>query len=141
MISLNQLKEILTKYDFIEFALLFGSFANGKSGFLSDVDIAIHITNDIDIFTQGKIISDLEEGLYKKVDLIIINDLYKNNAKLAFNIIDNHKVIFCKKQDVYVDFKTNTLKYYFDMSYMYEMFDNALKRRIENGTFGKTKAS
>lgn len=138
---IEKLDKILESNVFIDFALLFGSYAKGTQTELSDIDIAIHTSYEIDIFQRGLLIAELESHLDKKIDLVILNQLYKTNAKLAFNIIDNHQAIFIHNHSSYMDFKINTLKYFFDMQYTYELFDNALKQRIENGTFGKTQAS
>ena len=128
-------------YDFIDFALLFGSYAKGTQRTLSDIDIGIYTHRPIDLLEQGELISALEEAFQKKIDLVLLNDLYKKSAKLAFNIVDNHQVILCKNQEAYIDFKTYTYKYYFDQKPMYEMFDKALLERMKNGTYGKTGAS
>ena len=137
----ESLKKVLQTYDFIDFALLFGSYAKGTQSALSDIDIAIYTNRSIDLLEQGSIISHLEGLLEKHVDLLLLNNLYKENARMAFNIIDNHKVIFCNTLEKYLDFKTYTYKYYFDQLPMYEFFDNALIERIESGTYGKTQAS
>ena len=138
--DIKKLADILSKYDFILFALLFGSYASGKDGYLSDIDIAIETNKELDLLTYGKMISDIETSLKKKIDLIITNELYKSDPKIAFNITDNHKVIFVKDKNRYIDFKVNSLKYYFDTMYMYKMFDKSLQERLKNGTFGKVKA-
>jgi len=138
--DIKKLEDILSKYDFILFALLFGSYASGKDGYLSDIDIAIETDKELDLLTYGKMISDIETSLKKKIDLIITNELYKSDPKIAFNITDNHKVIFVKDKNRYIDFKVNSLKYYFDTMYMYKMFDKSLQERLKNGTFGKVKA-
>ena len=135
--NIKKLEEILSKYDFIQFALLFGSHANGKANYLSDIDIAIETDRELDLLTYRDIISTLESFYGKNIDLVITNDLYKKNPKIAFNITDNHKVVFVKEKNRYIDFKANSLKYYFDMSYMYKMFDDALQERLKHGTFGK----
>ena len=139
--QMDQLKQLLQTYDFIDFALLFGSYAKGTQRTLSDIDIGIYTHRPIDLLEQGELISTLEEAFQKKIDLVLLNDLYKKSAKLAFNIVDNHQVIFCKNQEAYIDFKTYTYKYYFDQKPMYEMFDKALLERMENGTYGKAQAS
>ncbi len=139
--QIAQLETLLQSYQFIDFALLFGSYANGTQQSLSDIDIAIHTNRPISLLEQGELISALEDALQKKIDLILLNALYKKNAKLAFNIVDNHRIIFCHDQESYVDFKTYTYKYYFDQKPMYEMFDKALLERIKNGTYGKAQAS
>ncbi len=73
----------------------------------------------------------------KPIDLVLLNDLYKHHAKLAFNIVDKHKVILNNNREKYIDFKTYTYKYYFDQKQMYSMFDKGLYKRIERGTYGK----
>ena len=138
---IESVKQLLKSYDFIDFALLFGSYARDKQTALSDIDIAIYTSRSIGLLEQGNILSVLEEKLGKKIDLILLNGLEKENAKMAFNIVDNHKVILNKQQQKYIDFKANTYKYYFDLKPMYEMFDNALKERIASGTYGKAQAS
>ena len=138
---LDKLQYLLQTYDFIDFALLFGSFANGRAGPLSDIDVAIHTREKIDLLEQGRMIAALEEATGRKVDLILLQDLYKIRPRLAYNIVSNHKLLLCKSHKAYVDFKTNTYKYYFDMQPLYKMLDEALLKRIDNGTFGKTQTS
>jgi predicted nucleotidyltransferase len=135
--NLEKLKNLLLEYDFIEFALIFGSYADGSEHNLSDIDIALYTTKEIDLLTQGYIVATLESEFNKTIDLVIINNLFKTNPKLSFNITDKHKVIFCKDEKSYIDFKTYSLKYYFDTAYMYDIFDKELKNRLNNGTYGK----
>ena len=59
--------KILQEYEIIDFALLFGSYASEKQGFLSDIDIAIFTKNDIDIFMLGEIIASLQDECGKKI--------------------------------------------------------------------------
>ena len=139
--QIKKLEQLLQTYDFIDFALLFGSYANGTQKALSDIDIGIYTNRSIDLLEQGHLISTIEERFEKTIDLVVLNHLYKNNAKLAFSIVDNHKIIFSSNTEVYINFKTFTYKYYFDQKPMYEMFDNALLERIESGTYGKAQAS
>ncbi len=139
--DIEQIEETLQQYHFIEFALLFGSYANGTAGYLSDVDIAIESDKALDLLTYGEIVAELEAISGKKIDLVTTNALYRENPRLAYNITGNHKVLFVKNENRYIDFKVNSLKYYTDMQFMYRMFDDRLKERLKNGTFGKVKAS
>ena len=137
-----KINKVLSKYDFITFSLLFGSYAkNTQNVYLSDIDIAIYTSYEIDILTLGSIISHLEDTLEKKVDLVLLNNLYKTNPKFSFSIIENHHIIFCNQMDKYFDFKTNSIKYYLDSKYMYDMFDKSFLERLKNGNIGKTQAS
>ncbi|RLA68430.1 MAG: hypothetical protein DRQ78_00375 [Epsilonproteobacteria bacterium] len=139
--QVKQLKQLLQTYDFIDFALLFGSYANNTQKVLSDIDIGIYTNRSIGLVEQGFLISSIEEKFEKNIDLVILNNLSKSNAKLAFNIVNNHKIIFCNNTEIYIDFKIYTYKFYFDQKPMYEMFDKALLERIANGTYGKAQAS
>lgn len=137
----TRIVEVLNTFPEITFALLFGSYAKGAQTDLSDIDIGIYTDSCIDIFRQGEIITTMEYALNKKIDLVVLNELYKSNARLSFNIADSHILLLCKEKEKYVDFKSYSLLYYFDISPMYEMFDKSLKERLANGTYGKTKAS
>lgn len=139
--DIKTIKELLVDYHFIDFVLLFGSYARGTQSTLSDIDIAIHTNRSIDLLEQGEIISLLESRLEKKVDLVVLNDLYKKSAKMAYNVIASHKIILCNDRKKYIDFKTYTYKYYFDLEPMYEMFEKAMLERIDRGTYGKAQAS
>jgi len=137
IIPIMQLKNLLQKNTNIIFALVFGSYATNTSTILSDVDIAIYTKRDLDILEFGMLISDIEQVVDKKVDLVVLNDLYKKNAKLAFNITQSHELIFCNDEEKYVEFKSNSLQYYFDIQPMYDMFDTALVKRLNDGTYGQ----
>ena len=136
---MKKLALILEKFDFIINALLFGSYANGKNGFLSDIDIAIETSKDISLLEYGAIVSELEDELNKKIDLVILNELYKKEPLLAYNIYINHKPIFIKNKEKYDDFKIYALKYYTDLKPLYDLTNKALLKRIENGTVGEIK--
>jgi len=139
--KLAAIEKSLRSFDYIDFALLFGSYASGKQSAMSDVDIAIYTNRPIDLLEQGIMISKLEETLHKRIDLLVLNGLYKTNPKMAFSVVDNHKILFCNTMEKYLTFKTNTYKYYFDQKPMFDMFDKALRERIESGTYGKAQAS
>jgi predicted nucleotidyltransferase len=117
--------------------LIFGSYANNSAKSLSDLDIGIFSSKELDILEFGMLVSDLEKVTDQKIDLVVLNDLYKKNAKLSFNILQNHKLVFSNNKKEYIDFKSNTMQYYFDIEPMYKMFDRELKQRLKSGTYGK----
>ncbi|MBN2823967.1 MAG: nucleotidyltransferase domain-containing protein [Campylobacterales bacterium] len=143
MSDIEKLKiaNILKPYPDIEFALLFGSYASGREHQLSDVDIALYLSEEMDIFTQGRLIVDLEIALEKKVDLVILNGLHLSSSKLAYNIYLHHQIILNRNPQSYEEFKFNALKYYMDLQHLYKMSDDALKERISNGTLAQTQTA
>jgi len=140
-IEINKIRDILEEYDFIINALLFGSYSNGKADRFSDVDIAIEVTETIDLLTMGEIISRLEIEVERKTDLVIINDLHKKSPLLAFNIYKNHKRLFIKDQKRYDGFKENALHFYLDFKRVLDEQNRMFLKRVESGNIGKIKTA
>ncbi len=111
---LEKIKDILLKNEKIINAFVFGSYANGKNYNLSDIDIAIEVSDGFDLVEHGLLIVELEEAVNKKVDVVVINELYKKSPLLSFNIYKNHKVLFVKDKDRYVKFCNMSLHFYLD---------------------------
>lgn len=135
----NLIQHILSQDSRIEVALLFGSHVSGTTTPMSDIDIGIITSVDLPLADLGYLTYQLEMALNSDaVDLVILNDAYKRNPRFAFNVISNCREVFCRKDDVLVDFKRNTFLYYFDTQPLRDMVDAALHRRIAAGKFGET---
>jgi len=127
----------LQRSDFILFAVLFGSVAEDRSNDISDIDVAIYPDNDLTLQDVGFITANLEKITQKKIDLLILNDLYKTKPVLAYEVISKGDVIFCKDLRILTDFKTNVFISYFDNKPLRDMMDKAFRRRLEGGHFGE----
>lgn len=97
ILTYDQIKEIVNgvfkKYDDIEFAFLFGSYAKGKAVPMSDVDIMV--CTDITGLDFFGLIEELREALHKKVDLIRFKDIDKE-SKIMFEILRTGRKIYDK---------------------------------------------
>ena len=133
----NEFKAYFEQYGQINFALLFGSCVTDKFSYMSDIDVAIHTKDLLSILIIGKIVSDLEKISGRKIDIIEMNDLYKKNPLLAYNIINGSKIILINNPEKFVDFKKNTYLYYLDTAGMREQFRKSFLKRIEKKKFGK----
>jgi len=140
--NLPRFEENLKKYfesrQDINFALVFGSYANGKNHSFSDLDIGVHCKVELDILEIGNMIGDLESITNIKIDLLILNEIYENNSTVAYEIICNHKVIYTKSENIFLHFKTKTYLHYFDDEPLREMKRKSLQKRIESNQIGKT---
>ena len=139
--ELSKIKEILNSYDVIINALLFGSYAKGKQHAMSDIDIAIQTKEELDLLTLGEIISAVEGAAKRKVDIVVLNDLYKKAPLLAFNIYQNHKALFIKDKKVYDCFKENALHFYLDFKHVIDDQNRAFSQRVADGTLAKIKTA
>lgn len=139
--ELSKIKEILDSYDVIINALLFGSYAKGASHSMSDIDIAIQTREEPDLLAIGEIISDVESVAEKKVDLVMLNDLYKKAPLLAFNIYQNHKILFIKDKEAFDSFKENALHFYLDFKHIIDEQNRAFLQRVADGTLAEIKTA
>ena len=126
----DKIRSVLFDEDFIVFSILFGSYARGKIFNLSDVDVAIYTNRKLELLEYGYIISELEAELQKEVDLIVLNDLFKKNPSLAFEIMKEGKLIFCKDKEKYLEYKKRTFLYYMDTEYLRRMVHESIIDKI-----------
>lgn len=129
--------DYIGQVDYIDFAVIFGSFAEGKVSNLSDIDIGIFINTDISLIERGSLTTRLESILKKDVDIAVLNGLYKKNPALAYEIISKGRLIVCRKQEKLTEFKKNTFLYFMDTQRLRGMIDRAFKERLNNGRFGE----
>ena len=141
LMNISKIKKILFSYDIIKNALLFGSYADNTQHTMSDIDIAVETKNEIDIFTIGEMISKLENATDKKIDFIILNDLYKKSPLLAYNIYQKHKIIFLKDENSFKSFKENALHCYMDFKHILDEQNKAFSQRIADGDLAKIKTA
>ncbi len=139
--KISEIKNILRSYDVITNALLFGSHADNTQHTMSDIDIAVATKNEMDIFSMGEIISKLEDATSAKIDFIILNDLYKKSPLLAYNIYQNHKIIFLRDEQSFKSFKENTLHYYMDFKHILDEQNEAFSQRVADGNLAKIKTA
>ncbi len=142
MSLVQKIDNLLTsEYSFIRTALLFGSYASSSEHNMSDIDIAIECDEEISFLMMGDIVSFLEASLKRRVDLVILNDIYKKSPLLAYNIYKSHKKIFVHDREKYQEFKLNALHYYMDFKPIIEMHHKAFSKRIQSGNLAKTQTA
>jgi predicted nucleotidyltransferase len=108
----KKLKEMLTFFDDIEFAYLFGSYVDGDISKHSDIDIAIYIKDSLDSFEVGLAVHHkLEIALGSRIDVVVLNDV--RNYRLLKDIIykgivlkdsENRPMFEVQKQYEIIDF-------------------------------------
>jgi len=133
----SKIADYLRGYDNILFALVFGSAAKGKSNRLSDVDIGIYTTDEMPLLKLGRIVSGLEKIVKKKVDLVVLNDLFKRKPNFAFQVVSSGRLLFTKDKGAFTNFKKNVFLYYLDAGPLIKMMKASLERRIKTDRFGE----
>jgi len=127
----KRLLEVLAGQEYVKLAYLFGSVAGGKSGKLSDVDIAVFLDESLkrrDMFNlQLKLISELTSILKTdRVDLVVMNDA---PLLLKYNII-KHGVILKYDLKTKIRVESRILSDYLDMKYYIDRHTKLAIKRI-----------
>ncbi len=101
-VELQVLAEVLRSYPFIDFAVLFGSAAEGRMLPMSDVDVGIYVTRDLSLDELGGLVVALEKAVKRDVDVVIVNDLPRTNPVLAFEAVARGTLLFARDRERYV---------------------------------------
>ena len=131
------LAQELGKSHFIIFALLFGSFAENRATRISDIDIGIYVNRTVSLLEIGTIITRLEKITNSKIDLIILNDLFKKKPVLAFESVSKGQLILCHDQEKFIEFKKNTFLYYLDTAPLRHAIDQRFRERLSEKRLGE----
>ena len=105
--------------------LLFGSHARGQAGPLSDVDVAVLIDASVPHATYPgtrlKLMGDLAEQLgHDDVDVVVLNEA---PLALAYRVLRDGVLVYCRDRDHSVQFKARTVSQYLDfLTLTYEEF-------------------
>ena len=126
----------LLQFDFIESAVLFGSFAEGKENEMSDIDVGIVAMKDLSLIEIGLVASRMEIAFKRRTDIVILNDLYRKNPILAYEILSKGKLLFCRNQERLIELKTNTILFFIDTAPLRDAVNKGLRERMKSRRFG-----
>jgi predicted nucleotidyltransferase len=130
------LKDFFEKEEYIELAYLFGSVSEGKAGVLSDIDVAVYLSESLTKAQRNhkriELIGSLTTLLKSdSVDLLIIND---TSPVLSFEIIRPNILIYARDHNLRVDVEHRIMSTYLDWKYYEDRLNqNLLKRIMERG--------
>ena len=110
----------------------FGGLAKGQLKPLSDLDIAVMVSNmltDTERFEkQLQLLSTLNRFFRTdEIDLVLLNDA---SPRFAHSILRDGKLLFCRDFKVLVNFTEYIRKRYFDFIYYRDCFDEVFLKGI-----------
>lgn len=135
MLNISQIKLPIEKLRTLKVGLvyLFGSYAEGVAGKLSDIDIGIVFTdqtvvygNTMEIYNS---LYDIFCGIFGTGNLDIVF-LERASLELNFDVISRGKVLFEKSPDFRVNFEHKIAMFYADFKPILNTFDRAVISRI-----------
>ncbi len=136
--NLGKIKEKLAADDRVAAIFLFGSFARGQAGPLSDVDIAVFLSPQVDsgdylnirLEMMGEAAALLESD---DIDLLILNEA---SPALADHVARYGTRLLVKDEASLPAFLERSLVLYLDFEPYAKAYDGELTERIRKGAFG-----
>jgi len=133
----NKLREYARRKGIVAL-YLFGSAACDKLTKISDIDIAVLLSQDAesaDLFERRlQMTLDLMELLSTDdVDLVILNQA---PPLLCHRVITEGKIIYCRDDAERVRFETRKILEYLDFKPILELQSAYMRRRLKEGKFG-----
>ena len=131
----EQLRESMGRYKQVRAVYLFGSAASGKTGKLSDIDVAVLLKKmpDAKRLLALKLDLILEfSGVFgsNRIDFVLLNDAA---PLLAFEVISKGLLIYGGRKDV-AEFEANISMQYHDIRYYYDKYaQETINRVAEKG--------
>lgn len=115
MNSNEKLKVFLGKDQNVVFALIFGSYAEGRQKKTSDIDIGIYFVQPPEGIKLLTLINVLSELAGREVDVVVLN-----NAPpfLRHQIMKNRVILTIKDMAVYAKFREKTISDYDEYKYI-----------------------
>ncbi len=137
---LQKLSRALQREPDVAFAYLFGSTVTGRSGPLSDIDVAIYFHPSGSVRSRFKrrlqLTSKLSEAMnWDDIDLVPLQDA---PLDLARDIVANGKLAFCHNNKLRVDFVFRVVRDYLDTEPVRKLEWEALTKHFENVSYGRT---
>lgn len=120
----------------VQVAYLYGSTARGTDGPLSDVDIAVLLDGSSDpwqrrldlIAAVGKIVGE------QRADVVVLNDA---PPTLAYRVLRDGELLACRDESARVRHWVEVVDRYLDMAPVRRRHASALRRRVQEGRFGR----
>ena len=133
---LDNVERYLGNNTAVKFAYLFGSYARGDSGPLSDVDLAVYLDNRFDFFAcRLRLMEEVSRQLKgKSCDLVVLNNAA---LSLQYEIVRDGKILVEDKLNR-IQFETRVIRDYLDLEQIRSVHLSSLKERFRKETqFGQ----
>jgi len=136
MDMMGRIKRVLEGHPEVAFAYLFGSWAKGRQGPTSDIDVAVWFHESVHdrLKAQLKLMGELGAALgTDHLDLVVLND-----ATLSLRyIVQRDGILACERDRcARIAFEARTRREYWDFEPLLKVYRDLMRRRMEAGRYG-----
>jgi hypothetical protein len=136
---LQKLSRVLKSEPDVAFAYLFGSVAKGRSGPLSDVDVAVYFSSEGDARSRFRRQIQLTSKLSNVLDRDDVDVVRLQDAPLDLvrEIVEHGKLLFCHDDNLRVDFVFRVVRDYLDAEPLRKLEWEALEAYFDDENYGR----
>lgn len=137
-LDLDALRDAIT-IDEVEMAVLFGSFAAGTQGPLSDLDIAIKFHESVSRSRRFKLLDELtiEVVSVTSIEAVDVLDLDSVGPAIGYEALRSGTLLYGQQSEA-IDLETAFLLRKLDFQPVKRAWDRALQARLRDGSYGRT---
>ena len=136
--TLREAVEVFARRPEVLVAYLFGSYATGRATAMSDIDLAVLVSDavsqarclDYQIALLGELCSVLRSD---EVQIVLLNEA---PPLLAYKVIVEGRTLFCRDERARIRFRVRATQRYLDTKPLRRVQAEATARRIREGRFG-----
>lgn len=134
----KKLRDYFAEQDDVEFAILFGSAASGRTTPMSDIDVGVFFKDGLEALNLGERQIDITCAVMKlyhlnQVDVVVLN---LANPFLRFQVIKYGRLIYAKDEKEFYKFKATSLGRYQDIKPMYDLYEKKAENNLRRGLYG-----
>lgn len=124
--------------DEVALAVLFGSFAAGDQGPLSDLDVAVRFRDDVPRSRRLELLDDLTVAIVSAtaIEAVDLVDLETVGPAVGYDALANGVLVYGDRSAA-VDLETVLLLRTLDFQPVKRAWDRALDARLRNGSYGR----
>ena len=128
---IRKIGEIISRFDDVEIAYLFGSFLEHDK--FNDIDVAIFLSKELNPYAKFKfamkMARELERGIKPRLefDVKILN---YSPVEFQHEVIKKGRVVFLRDDSKRIEYESKLISTYLDFKGMYEFLDNKFLARV-----------
>lgn len=131
----GRLRPLLSAAPDVVVAYLFGSFARGHAGPLSDVDVAVLLRDPADEAGCRRLVADIASIVApRRADVVVLNDA---PVALAYRVVRDGQVLVSRDEAARIDHWVRTVDRYLDMAPARRTLADGLRHRLRERRFGR----
>lgn len=116
------------------FAYVFGSTVRGTASTVSDVDVAVYLTQQLGLLEEAGLEQALSQRLGQPVDLLVLN---RAPLWLQFRVLGEGELLYSRDEPARVRFREHVEKRFLDFKPLHDDYLRTVRQRARAGRLSR----